>query len=135
MGAAGVGPLNGNLRTLGVLPCGACRAFVSAASGCRHWRPDESERRESREWARFLSEESRVPGGATRRDALTLAAGQDPEPLRPAPSREGGASMMKAARGCVELGYLERITGPGSRGKFRLTPAGREAYARLNRES
>jgi hypothetical protein len=29
----------GNLRTLGVLPCGECRAFVSRANGCEHYVP------------------------------------------------------------------------------------------------
>lgn len=29
----------GNLRTLGVLPCGACRAYVRVDTGCSHFRP------------------------------------------------------------------------------------------------
>jgi hypothetical protein len=57
--------------THGLAPCGECRAYVPAASGCRHWHPSHSG---ARSRGKRYEENKRYRAAARERAVTDVAA-------------------------------------------------------------
>ncbi len=122
--------LLGNLRTLGVLPCGECRAYVPRETGCDHYRPGPArirdigrKRVESRNRFDNLYGLMRLAESARMRRVLAsaVAAGVAGVELREKNDRHAANNLTRAG--------LLSLSGRGR--PYVITDAGREVWRKV----
>lgn len=116
--------LIGNLRTLGVLPCGECRAYVPVESGCAHYRPRPArparKRLEAKDRFDNLYGVMRLAGSTRMRSVLQRAglAGDAGVELPEKNDRHAANSLARAG--------LLSLSGRGK--PYVITDAGRKVW-------
>ncbi len=124
--------LIGNLRTLDVLPCGECRAYVPS-DGCEHYAPPAPKRKKSRDWERTrvrvevpsrfdnLYGVMRLADSTRMRSIMEQAARGEPVTLPEKNDRHSANALARAG-----LLKQERRGGP-----YLITDAGREVWRKV----
>jgi hypothetical protein len=109
----------GNLRTLGVFPCGECRAFVALTQGCRHHKPVKAHTENS---ARFddLYGVMRLADSTRMRAVMQRAAGGKPVALADRLDRHVANSLTRAGL----------LTQAKRGGPYLITDKGRDVWRR-----
>jgi hypothetical protein len=119
--------LIGNLRTLGVFPCGECRAFVASGQGCEHYRVSPprhvTDRVRTENGARFddLYGVMRLADSTRMRAILERAASGEPVTLPEKNDRHSANSLTRA-------GLLSQVRRGGP---YSITDKGREVWRKV----